>query len=559
MTDQTQVDAVVIGSGAGGGPCAWALAHRGVKVLLLDSGPAYDPASDYRLDRAGWERTRFPHKVPIKGRQSFAPLQKLDPRWDDLRSWNKVTGPYNRTGRRLNWGYHHVVGLGGSTLQFTGEAHRLHPDAFRMRSRFGVAADWPVTYADMEPYYLSAERLVGVAGPPDERVRRRSAPFPQPPHDLSYASQKIAVGCQSLGLTFRQNPRFALSQPFEDRPACNYCGGCNRGCPLTDKGSVDVTFIRKAQQTGNCRVMTGAHVTHVDAGANDRVAAVHYVDADGRSHAVTARAVVVACGAVETPRLLLNSSNSHAPAGLANESGEVGRHFMETLSWTASGLHSESLASYRGLPSDGICWDYNAPDAIPGVIGGCRFVQDTAAADLIGPINYARRVVGGWGRDHKKRLREAFGRALTIVALGESLPNPKSFIDLDRKKKDRHGLPLARIHSHVGDSDLKRLSFMAGKSRDILKASGVGDLVEEYGTYDTFNSTHVFGTCRMGHDAGTSVVDSFGRSHRWRNLFVADASLFPSSGGGEAPSLTIMALALRTGEHIAELGKAGAL
>lgn len=559
MTDRTEPDVVIIGSGAGGGPSAWALASRGVKVMLLEAGPAYDPAVDYRLHTDQWEQGRFPHKVPIKGRQSYAPLQELDPKWADLRSWNRISGPYNRTGRRLNWGYHHVVGLGGSTLHFTGEAHRLHPDAFTMRTRFGVAADWPIGYADLEPYYVAAERLVGVAGPAGERVRWRSAPYPQPPHTLSYGSQKVAAGCRALGMTFEQNPRFALSRPFEARPACNYCGGCNRGCPITDKGSVDVSFIRKAAATGHCHIVTGAHVTRIEAAANDRVSRVHYVDDGGKSHAVSARAVVVACGAVETPRLLLNSANAHETVGLANESGEVGRNFMETVSWASVGLHPDPIASYRGLPADGIVWDYNAPDAISGVIGGCRFSHDTAGSDLMGPINYARRIVGGWGRDHKRKMRDVFGRALSVVAFGESLPNAQTFIDLDNRAKDRSGLPLARIHAHVTESDLKRLSFMAQKSRDILKAAGAGRIVEEYGTWDTFNATHVSGTCRMGDDPATSVVDKFCRSHRWRNLFVVDASVFPSSGGGESPSLTIMALALRTGAHMAQLAKRGEL
>ena len=198
---------------------------------------------------------------------------------------------------------------------------------------------------------------------------------------------------------------------------------------------------------------------------------------------------------------------------------------METLYWTSSGLHPEPLGSHRGLPSDAICWDYNAPDAIPGV-------------------------VGGWGRSHKKRMREQFGRVLSIGGIGENLPDPGSFIDLDPKEKDAFGQPKARIHSHLADTEIKRLSFMAKTCRKILQAaSGVEKPFEEYGAYDNFNATHVFGTCRMGDDPESSVVDAYCRSHRWRNLLVVDASLFPSSGGGESPSLTIYALALRAAEH----------
>ena len=552
-------DVVVVGSGAGGGACAYGLARRGVRVLLLETGPAYDPLADYRLDRADWEVDRFPHKVDWRGRQTVAPLQELDPRWQQLSSWNAVGGPMNRSGRRANWGYHHVVGLGGSTLHFTGEAHRMHPRAMKMRALFGVGADWPLDYSDLEPYYAEAERVLGVAGPREDKGRPRNKPPPLPAHPLSFASAKLGAGCRKLGLSWTPNSLAALSAPYDGRPGCNYCGNCQRGCPRLDKGSVDVTFLAKARASGKLTVRTECTVTRIEAGAGDRAAAVHCTDAQGQTHRHATPALVIACGAVETPRLLLASAGKHAPAGLANESGQVGRNFMETHAWVSSGLHPEALGSHRGIPADAICWDYNAPDAIPNVIGGCRFTAGMAEADLVGPINYADRLVPGWGRAHKRAMRDSFGHVLSIAAVGESLPHAQSFVDLDPARKDRHGVPLARIHSFVAEQEARRLEFMATTARGILEASGVTRLVEEFGTYDAFNATHVFGTCRMGVDPRHSVVDGSGRSHRWKNLFVVDASVFPSSGGGEGPSLTIEALALRAAEKLAELGKRGEL
>ncbi len=545
-------DVIVIGSGAGGGTSAFALARRGLDVLLLEAGPTYDPGTDYALHRADWEQRSFPHKVSPRGRQTIAPLQALSPRFEDLRSWNHLFGPTNTGNRRKAGGYHHVVGLGGSTLQFIGEAHRMNPDAMQMYSRFGVAADWPLDYAELEPFYAQAERIIGVAGPEDA-VRWRNSPCPLPPHPPSYASARLGAGCEKLGLTWTPNYLAALSRPYDARPQCNYCGNCSRGCPRLDKGSVDITFVAKAARTGNCEIKTLCQVTRLEAGGGDRVQRVHFVAPDGMAAAAHARTIVLACGAIESPRLLLASANKHAPQGLANESGRVGKHFMETLSWTSSGLHPEPLDSYRGLPSDSICWDFNAPDAITGVVGSCRFAPAMAESNLLGAINYARRVVGGWGRAHKAAMRTSFGRVLSIGAIGENLPNPGSYVDLDPEQIDANGLPLARIHSHLPDAELQRLEFMARTTRDILGSAGVDRIFEEVGTYDAFSSTHVFGTCRMGTDPGTSVVDPFCRSHRWRNLFVVDASVFPSTGGGEAPSLTIEALALRASEHIAGL------
>ena len=554
----TDFDAVIIGSGAGGGTSAWGLAQYGLKVLLLEAGPAYSP-SEYRLDRKEWEQSSFPDRARHKGRYTFGEMQELQPGLKGLRSWNQVRGFLNNTGRRATGAYHHMRGVGGSTLVFSGEAQRLHPGAMKMRTRFGVSADWPLSYSDLEPYYCRAERLVGVSGDSDDRVRFRSAPYPLPAHRLSYASTKVEEGCRRLGLTLKPNPVAILSRAYDGRPECNYCAQCSRGCPRTDKGSIDVTFIRRAIGTGFCSVKADCRVTALEAGASDNISHVTYTDSGGKVHRVSGRVVIVACGAIETPRLLLASKNGYAPDGVGNESGQVGRNFMETLFWFSSGLHEERLGSFRGIPVDSICWDYNGPDSIPGVAGGCRFSPAVAEADLAGPINYAQRVAGGWGRRHKQEMRDAFGRALVILAMGESLPNDRSYIDLDPHEKDEAGIPLARIHTYVDDLDIRRLEFMSQKAREIVFASGVKKIFEEFSAYDIFNSSHVFGTCRMGIDPEQSVVDQYCRSHRWKNLFVVDASVFPSSGGGESPSLTIEALALRTADHIYGLAKKGEL
>ncbi len=549
---QSEPDVIVIGAGAGGGSCAWALAQAGVSVLLLDAGPWYDLAEDYRLHRHDWERQGFPDKSDTTPEYSFGPMQALEPRWDDLRSWNHIRGRLNRGQKRHGWRYNHVKGVGGSTLHFSGEAHRMHPQAMRMYSQFGIAADWPVSYAELEPFYERAEALVGVTGPFPDASRPRRSPFPQPAHDPSYAGSRLIAAGARLGQHWQANSLAALSRPHAGRPACNYCANCHRGCPRGDKGSVDVTFVQQALATGHCRVMANTRVLRLIAGADDRVVGLEGIGADGDHLELKARIIVLAGGAVETPRLLLLSENTHAPAGIANESTQVGRHFMETLSWTSSGLHPDPLGSHRGLPMDVVCWDYNSPTAIEGVIGGCRFSAGTADADFLGPISYAQRAIPGWGRQHKQAMREEFGKVLSVVSIGEFLPNPDTFIDLDPERRDQHGRSLARIHSHIDEDACKRMRFMADTSRKILGAAGTGKPFEEYGSYDFFNATHVFGTARMGADPEYSVVNADGRAHYWKNLYIADASLFPSSGGGESPSLTIEALAIRTAGKIRE-------
>ncbi|HEB78964.1 MAG TPA: GMC family oxidoreductase [Rhodospirillales bacterium] len=544
-------DVIVIGSGAGGAAFAWTLCAHGVDVLLLEAGPSYNPFKDYLLEKETWEQRLFPVKKKPEPTHVFAPMQSLDSRHDALRSWNANNGRMNRGNRRRVHAYHHVQGVGGSTLHFTAEAHRLHPDSMQMRTRYGVSADWPFDYAELEPYYDRIERFVGVAGPNpglgEDKDRWRSRPYPLPHHPLSYASKMLEAAFRKLDMSLEVNPVAILSQPHNGRPECNYCGNCIRGCPRTDKGSADVTFIAQALGTGKLTLRSRSSVFRLEAGEDDRVKEVLYKDAENQIQRTSARAVVVACGAVLTPRLLLASD------GLANESGLVRRNLMETSFWAASGLSDDALGSHRGIPSDGVCWDFTGPGAIPNVIGGCRFTTGAGTVDFLGPISYARRIVSGWGRKHKKGMRAAFGNAVAIGSIGESLPNDKTYVDLDPKKKDSNGVPLARIHSHLDEMEIARLEFMAGRCRDILKAVGNVELIEEYGSYDFFSSTHVFGTCRMGLDPEASVVDPHGRSHRWRNLFIADASVFPSSGGGESPSLTIESLSTRSADFLANL------
>lgn len=546
MAVSQRFDAVVVGSGAGGAAAAWRLCEKGLRVLLLEAGPSFDPTRDYKLSQPDWERHRFPEPPGSQGKISIAELDRLDPVDADLRSWNRVTGPSVRgeTRQAMGPGYWHVQGVGGSTLHFVGESHRMHPDAMKLRSRHGVGCDWPIDYTDLEPYYALCESLVGVAGPLDQGARWRSTSFPLPAHPLSPPAQRLVAAGSRLGMRWEPNSRAALSAAYDGRPACNYCGNCNRGCPLGDKGSADVTFIRKGLASGRLTVKPACPVVRIRAAANGRIDSLEYLE--GRNlRRIETPILVLAAGAVQTPRLLLTNPSRRHPKGLANGSGQVGRNFMETLSWNSTGLVPGLSQSHVGLQSDAICWDFNAPAAIPGVIGGCRFNSSAQEIGFTGPIAYASRVVSGFGKQLKDGVRANFGSALSVGAIGEFVPNAGTFVDLDPHKKDRLGIPLPRLHSHLGRQEIERLKFMASQSRRLLKEAGAIELVEEFGAWDQFSATHVFGTCRMGNDALTSVVDAHCRSHDHPNLFITDASVFPSSGGGESPSLTIHALAAR--------------
>ncbi|WP_299722028.1 GMC family oxidoreductase [uncultured Tateyamaria sp.] len=538
------IDAVIIGAGAGGAAAAWRLCNHGLKVLILEAGPRFDPATDYPLTNTDWERTGFPIKPGSTGAVSYGDLGALDPADADLASWNAVSGrQVNSTKRPPSaTGYAHVQGVGGSTLQYVGEAHRLNPAAFRLQSDHGAGADWPLSFADLEPHYRTIEAEIGVAGAPIAGARWSAQDHLQPAHPLSTSARVLRDAGTRMGMAWETNTRAALSEPKDNRPNCNYCGNCTRGCPLGDKGSADVTFIRKAEATGRLTIHTGAQVTRLIMGANGRVRAVSGVR-DGAPFEQDTPILILAGGAVQTPRLLLAND-------MANGSGQVGRNFMETLAWTSAGLLPGLTNSHKGLPADAVSWTYNAQDAVPGVVGGCRFTASTQETGLLGPMAYASRILDGYGPAFKAQMRNVFGSAIAVAGTGETIPDERSFVALDPQRVDAAGVPFAQINSVLTDNSLALLRFMASQCRAILTEAGVTELAEENGVWDRFTSTHVFGTCRMGADAATSVVDPFGRSHDIDNLYIVDASTFPSSGGGEAPVSTIQALALRMADRL---------
>jgi choline dehydrogenase-like flavoprotein len=394
------------------------------------------------------------------------------------------------------------------------------------------------------------EKIVGVAGPNQIPGRPRSASYPLPPHKLSYASQVVEKGCKKLGLELLPNSVAILSQPYRNTPPCNYCNGCVWGCPRKDKGTVDVTFIPLAEKSGRCEILTNAFASRIETEKKDgekKAKGVLYYDKDGKENFVEADFIAVACGAVETPRLLLNSG--------INGNGLVGKNFMETVFYQVVAFHPERLDSYRGIPIDSVIWNWNEPNPKLGFHGGYRLFPTVGSA--VGPVNYALRFQEGWGEEFVKGVEKWFGHAVSMGGIGEFLPNDNTFVALSEKMKDQFGMPVAKIQSFLGEPELKILDSMARKSKEILKASGAEEIVEEFSAYDFFNATHVFGTCKMGENPGTSVVGPDLRSHEVGNLLVTDASVFPTSGGGDAPSLTIEALSLRAADLLIKNRKKG--
>lgn len=532
-------DYIIIGAGAGGLAAAYNLVRQKFKVLVIESGPSYS-ASDYSLDKNDWEKVGFPERFNHKAFYHFAPLQKLDPARTHLRSWNHNSGLLSPGEYRRGWQYHHVMGVGGSTLHFTGESHRFHPDYLNK----SILKPWPVTYSDLTNYYDQAERIVGVSGDHKRTPFPHSMPYPLPVHPKSPASTALEAGLQKQNLSWQPNPLAILSKPYNGRPGCNYCNNCTKGCPRTDKGSADVTFLAAIKESKNLHVLTKLHCAYIKQNADNTIKSVLAYNHSKAIFEFTADRFILSAGPVHTPRLLLLSQSPQSPEGLCNDFNLVGTNLIETHLWVSNALHPDNVESYKGLPSDSICWDFIKPNSISGARNGCRFTLSVSESDLVGHINYAKRVAKGWGLEHKRQVRESIGRAIGISGLSDTHPNDKSRVTLSKTKRDHFNQPLAEIHSHVSEEDINVLEHMAATNRAVLKSINA-EIFEEYGTYDTFTTSQTLGTARMGRTDKDSVVDHLGRSHRWKNLQILDSSILPSGAGGAAPSLTIQALALR--------------
>jgi len=515
-------DVVLIGSGAGGAVVAKELAEAGLSVVVIEAGRRYVPLADYLTDRADFE---------TRGKEVFRPT-------DELRDVYTTPG-------RQGFSYSRVKGVGGSTLHYVAMSPRLHETDFATRSIDSVADDWPISYADLEPYYTRVEYELGVSGPDGANPFEppRSRPYPTPAHPFNLASRAVKRGADRLGLHLVREPLAIPSVDWQGRSACVGAGVCHMGCQVSAKSSMDVTYVRKAEATGRVDMRTECMAREIELDARGDAQAVVYIDADGREQRVAGRAIVVAGNAVETPRLLLMSTSSRHPDGLANSSGLVGRYFMEHLGVFAFGLFDQRVDPWRGTPSGGIIQDNYATDGRNGFARGWTVL---VTANSHWPYTVASRIPG-WGEEHKQRVQRMFGHYACVATIGEQLPDLRNRVILDPAQKDLYGLPAPRLINEARENDVAMIGKMSSSLKELLEASGAS---ETWGNeYYPGSSSHYLGTCRMGHDPASSVVDPWGRTHDVPNLFIADSSVFVT-GGAANPALTVSALALRTSEAI---------
>jgi choline dehydrogenase-like flavoprotein len=541
--DSETVDFAVVGSGASGGVIARQLAQAGLSVVVLEQGPRLSPADFNHDELKQWylggitnDAVRNPQTFRVDSSKK-AELQKVKPAL-----W------YGRA-------------VGGASLHYTANYWRFHEIDFIERSVLGAIpgtgfADWPITYADLEPYYTIVDWEIGVSGlagvspfdPP------RSKPYPMPPLPVKASGVLLERGARKLGWHPVPAPMAINSQPYRGRPACVHCGFCHGfACEVVAKASTLTTVIPEAEATGHCEVRPDSYVARIETNKQGRTTGVAYFDRNRQERFQKARAVVVCANGAETPRLLLMSSSAQFPQGLANSNGLVGKYLMFNYSSRALGLFEHELNEYKSVQVTRIVHDFYDSDPKRGHYGGGGLDARIGPQ----PTTWAIRTATegpSWGSAYKDRLKE-FPRSMQIACHGTSLPIESNNVTLDPDVKDAWGLPAIRVTYKDHPDDLANARFLQDRGAEILEAAGALRVTKAPVTEQNF-SMHLLGTCRMGNDPAASVVDKHHRSHDIPNLFICDGSSLVTSGRGQ-PTMTIQALAFRAGEHIAKFAGRG--
>ena len=515
------------------------LASDGFKVVVLEQGP-FRRAQDFTHDEIGVVQY---HELLGGGPEVHGQTFRDDAS-KDAQPAVRPAAEYAQT-------------VGGSSVHFTANFWRLREIDFREKSALGPIsgtnfADWPISYEELEPYYTRVDWEIGVSGAPGPFDSFRSRPFPVPPMPIKSSGVLLERGAKKIGLHPQPAPLAILSKPLNGRAPCINCGYCmGYGCEVGAKSSTLAAMIPLAQASGNCEIRAECAVFRVTSDASGRVSGVLYYDPEGQERAQKAKAVILSANGAETTRLLLMSASEGHPDGLANSSGFVGRNIMFNGHSLAHAVFEQPLNEFKGVQVTRIVHDFYEADPARGYYGGGGI--DARALDAMGPIAFAlsgqRPGTPRWGAAFKNTLAHDFTRRLSVLCSTTSLPQDSNNVTLDPTHTDSWGRPAIRMTYRDHPDDLSTALFLQDRAMEILDAAGAQTAWRSpVGPQD--GSAHLLGTCRMGNDPQTSVVDRYHRSHDIRNLFICDGSSMVTSGRGQ-PTMTIMALAFRAAEHIA--------
>ncbi len=541
------VDFVIIGSGAAGGVLAKELSSNGFDVVVLEQGE-YRKAADFRHDEV---------KV------MFQNDMLNHPGWKDPQTFRRFEHETATQQQGVPPPAFYSRGVGGSSVHFTANYWRFHESDFKERSMLGPMegtgfADWPISYQELEPYYTKVEWECGVSGQPGPFEAPRSRPYPCPPLPVKSSGVLFEKGARAIGLHPQPAPMAILSKPLNGRPACLHCGFCmGFGCEANAKSSTLATMIPLAEATGRCEIRPLSTVFRIETNAQGRVTEVVYLDAEGKQQAQKAKAVILSANGAETPRLLFLSESSRAPDGLANSSGIVGKYLMGNAHSVTQAAFEQPLNEFKSVQVTRIVHDFYEHDPSRGFYGGggmdARPFLDSTP--ILHTLTGLPPESPWWGREFKQMLRYYFTRKMNILGSTTSVPLERNNITLDPTLKDDKGRAAIRMTYMDHEDDLAMATFLQDRAVEIMDAAGAKEVWRDPVEGGTIQA-HLLGTCRMGDDPATSVVDRYHRVHDVPNLFICDGSSFVSSGRGQ-PTMTIQALAFRAAEHIAGFARRG--
>lgn len=555
------VDVVIVGSGAGGGMAAKVLTEAGASVVMLEAGAPWDNRTDSAM-------FAWPYDSPWRG--GWIPERHFGEFDAGLGGWSLPGEPYTRaSGSSFDWFRLRMVG--GRTNHWGRISLRFGPDDFRRGSLDGLGDDWPIGYDDIAPYYDRVDRFVGVFGTNEGIHNQPGGVFLPPPEPrcwelyIQQASHRMNIPCIPSRLSI-------LTRPLNGRQPCHFCGQCNRGCPTNSNFSSTNVFVHPAVESGRLELRTGAMVREVTVGSDGLANGVLYIDkATGREERVEARIVVLAASACSSARILLNSTSTHFPQGLANSSGVVGRYLTDT---TGSDVAGFVPALMDGTPhnEDGVggahlympWWlDNNTLDFPRGYHIEMWGGRGQPGAGFMGGIhNYPNG--GGYGQQLKDDYRRYYGAVVGFSGRGEMVPNENSYCEIDPDVVDQWGIPVLRFSFQWTDHEYLQVKHMQETFRALIEEMGgtpFGEMPTResgYGILPGGRIIHELGVTRMGDDPSTSVVNSYGQAHDVRNLFVVDGGPFVSQAD-KNPTWTILALSWRATDYLVDQRNGGAL
>ena len=533
------VNAVVIGAGAGGGIVAKELAEAGLTVLLLERGKWNTPFDDLKDDLRN-------QRVSVLG-APFGPDDKRNPRVVvDAPGQEHIIlpsdGEYNNN----------AACVGGGTVSYGAMAWRYMEQDFRMRSTYGAVLgstldDWPISYQDLEPYYEKAEWEIGVSGDDSNNIFRapRKCPLPMPPLPPNREYTILKPAAQRLGFHPFDIPMLRNSIPYGGRAPCMRCRWCvGFACEVNAKNGTHNTVIPKALATGNCELKTDCMTKEILTDSRGRVTGVAYYDENDHLKEQSADIVVVSCGANESARLLLNSKSWLFPNGLGNRYDWVGRNLQGHAYTGALGLFDYEVYDDVGPGASIAICDFNHGN--PGLVSGGMLANEFIRLP-IEFVGYNPPAVKDWGREHKDFMRQWFKRSIVVMGPVQEMPVFDARVQVDPVVKDHWGIPVCRLSGGRHTNDIHVAEFLSTKAEEWLKEAGAIKTWRQLPDLGLSGGQHQAGTCRMGNDPKTSVVNQDCQVHDVDNLFVVDASVHVTNGGFN-PVLTIMANAYRASD-----------